>query len=344
MRPEEAARKAKTHVDPPWDAQRAARVQERVFEELKGEPARRNPGRTFMAVAAAACVAVVLALAVWGPWRHRGQLDFADGSCVEPAGDAQVVPVLISDTRIEIEQKHGTVSYDVSKRPGRVFLVHAGAVSIQVLGTSFMVRRADQKVEVQVERGQVRVSRGRHTVLLADGEQVMLDDAQIPKTNESAAGLPEAMKSAFTDGAGGAPEPDTEIDVEALPTVPTGGPVETPSASELFRKADDARAGGNPVAAIASLQKLIRLHPRDPRVTMARFTIGRLHMKQGQPARASAFFEACGAALGGEAVAEASLARSAAGQPAQASALAQRYVDRFPNGPRVEEMRKLAGK
>lgn len=349
MRPDEAGRKVREQVAPPWDDERASRVQERVFEQLAVPQARPRVAsrRPWVALAAAAALAAAVSLVVWAPWTRSGQLEFVDGSHAVPVADAQVMPVLVSDSRIELRQLRGSVTYHVTERPERVFLVRAGAVTIEVLGTAFVVDRYEQKVEVRVERGTVGVSRGSHKVVLVEGERVVLDAGQVPEATDAEAALEPSA------------EPEEVLDPEALPLpedtasgAPTAaGPEPTaagpaasaPSAADLFRAADDARASGNNQKAIALLQDLIRRYPRDPRVTMATFTIGRLHMQSGRPSQAAQAFESCGSALGGEALAEAALARAAAGQSGQAQSLARRYLQQFPDGARAEQMRKLAG-
>jgi len=297
--------------------------------------------RTWVALAAAACLAAVLSIVILEPWSRSSQLDFADGSFAVPFGDAQVVPILVSDTRIELRQARGSVSYEVVPRPERTFVVRAGGVSVQVLGTAFRVDRQDHKVEVRVERGRVEVTRGTHSVVLSAGEHVVLDDAEVPAppavtASVASEGVEDATSSADVAPAHSAAEVDAGAETPPPPTVR--------SAAELFRAADDARASGNTEGAIRLLNDLVRLHPKDPRVTMAVFTIGRLHMQQGRAALAAQSFEACGAALGGEALAEAALARVSAGQSGRAKSLASQYLERYPKGARAKEMERLAGK
>jgi transmembrane sensor len=295
-------------------------------------------------LAAAATLAAALALFVWEPWSHSGTLDFVDGSQAVAAADAELVPLLVSDTRIELRQARGSVAYQVTSRPERLFVVRAGAVTVEVLGTAFVVNRHDGRVEVRVKRGRVRVSRGDHAVVLVDGEQVVLDDTLVPPPVDAVASAVQDEEPALAVSALAPVREAERPDASApAPGAPSATASTVPSAAELFRAADDARASGDSQRAITLLQQLIREHPGDARVTMATFTIGRLYMQRGQAARAAQSFESCGMALGGEALAEAALARSAAGQGGQARTLARRYLDRFPEGARAKEMRRLAG-
>jgi TolA-binding protein len=330
MVPEKAAQSARDHIDPPWDDLRSARVQQRVLAELSSPRPAKRTNRTWLALAAAACLAAALVLILRTPSTPASHLEFADGSIAEPTGDAQVMPVLVSDAHIELKHVRGNVRYEVAHRPDRSFLVRAGAVTVRVIGTSFQVNRHDQKVEVRVQRGRVEVTRGGRSVLLTDGEQVVLDDSEVA----------EPVASADRE----LPADDT-IEVEALPAASdTALPSSVRSAAELFRAADDARGAGNAEGAIQLLGELVRVHPKDPRVTMAVFTMGRLHMQQGRAAQAAQSFESCGNALGGEALAEAALAHASAGNAGRSRTLASQYLERFPEGPRTKEMARLAGR
>jgi transmembrane sensor len=333
MGAERAGRVVRDQVAPAWDDARAARVQQRVLAELAAPSPRsvrtRNPWITLVA---AACLATALAVVVWAPWTRQAALEFVDGSTAQIIGDGQVRPALVSDEQIELEHVRGTVVYDVTPRPNRSFVVRAGGVTIRVLGTAFRVSRVEQKVTVEVQRGRVEVTRGDHAVRLAQGERVVLDDSDDATGQQVAAA---AASSAVV-----------QVDDE-IPSVPASALLPVPperSAAELFRAADDARASGDAERAIQILQELVREHPRDARVAMARFTMGRLHMQQGRAAQAAQAFESCGQAFGGEAWAEAALARSRTGDTSRSKALAERYLQHFPDGPRAGEMARLAGR
>ncbi len=331
MEVERAGRLVRDQVGPAWDDARASRVQQRVIAELSAPPRRSVRTRSpWIALVAAACVAAALAVVVWGPWTRQATLEFVDGSTAQVVGDGQVMPTLVSDARIELEQVRGTVMYDVTPRPGRTFVVRAGGVAVRVLGTAFQVSRLDQKVTVEVQRGSVEVTRGDHAVTLSQGERVVLEDDATKQT-------PAAEATASSAG----------VAVDEIPLVPASALLPVPSvrsAAELFRAADDARASGDAERAIQLLQELVREHPRDPRGTMARFTMGRLHMQQGRAAQAAQAFESCGQAFGGEAWAEAALARSSTGDAARSKELAERYLQHFPEGPRAREMARLVGR
>jgi TolA-binding protein len=352
MRPSEAGRVSRERIDVPWDDLRAARVQRTVLAGIRlGTVGARPRPRVWVAGAAAAVLAVLAVLLVyarpWPLWPLR--VDFADGSTVVPDRGARVIPAVVSPDRIEVEQVSGVASYEVAPRPDRVFVVRAGVVRVEVIGTSFRVERSGGTVRVRVARGRVLVSRGDRTMVLGANEEISLAEDD-----------PRGEVTSTGPASGPAPVTSGEASAPAAPAVPASAPTtddthppdmaqpaEGPTAAELFRLADDARARGDTAAAVRLLRELVRRYPRDGRVTMGLFTIGRLERARGSPAEAARAFEACSGAqgagaLGGEALAEAALARAAAGDPSRARTLAARYLAALPGGPRAGEMSRLA--
>lgn len=141
-----------------------------------------------------------------------------------------------------------------------------------------------------------------------------------------------------------APSSSTGSDDRGPGAAPSGTTTasDDPGPAELFRRADSARAAGNTTEALRLLNLLVARHPKDGRVTLAVFTIGRLQSQRGEHARAAATFESLGSALGGEALAEAALSYAAAGQSGKAKTLALQYASRFPEGPRARQIARLA--
>jgi transmembrane sensor len=72
----------------------------------------------------------------------------------------------------------GEAYFDISQRPGQPFLVHSGALTTRVLGTTFNVRAypADKSIEVTVTEGKVQVlEAGRSMGLLTNNQQLHYD-------------------------------------------------------------------------------------------------------------------------------------------------------------------------
>lgn len=356
MRPEEAAELAKKRPVP-WDDLRAARVQRRVLAEVRSRRGgARRPGFSRPVAWAVAAAALLVALVVVVARLPRGgapaRLDFADGSFVTLDASAKVVPSVISPDRIEVRQSQGSASYEITPHPERLFVVLFDDVRVEVLGTAFRVEPIEKAVRVSVQRGHVRVSRGSRTVSLLAGEDVTLGNADPARSAdaERSAGLPaEAPPSPQPSSAPSSTSslPVAETAAPAAtpkleqPPIASGTGVEDPGPAELFRRADSARAAGNTTEALRLLNLLAARYPRDGRRALAVFTVGRLEAQRGNHARAAAAFESLGSSFGGEALAEAALSYSAAGQSGKAKTLATQYSSQFPEGPRARQLARL---
>lgn len=88
---------------------------------------------------------------------HEVQL--ADGSTLE-LNTATALRAEFSSRERAIVLTRGEALFQVAKDPVRPFLVHAGAVSVRAVGTSFVVHRRPDAVEVLVTEGRVEVSAG----------------------------------------------------------------------------------------------------------------------------------------------------------------------------------------
>ncbi|NUP05012.1 MAG: tetratricopeptide repeat protein [Polyangiaceae bacterium] len=357
MHPTDTGNLAKKSIVAPWDDLRSVRVQRRVLEELRvGRASKsrsdwRRVGRWFgAAVAVAALVALVVFVRDAFPTRstevatsHEPRLELADGSVVTLASSAdgtstaRVVVAQVSSERIVVNHLQGTATYDIAKNPNRVFVVNIDDARVEVLGTSFRIEKLDHAVRVAVLEGRVQVTRQERSVVLVGGEDVTFGNVGYsPPAGATSRPTGPSAPTATGPAEGQPPSPSASAGPSA------SAPAAAPTAAQLFRQADDARGRGDVVEALGLLRKLVSDYPRDPRVGLAMFTIGRLEMQRGNPASAAEAFESCGAAMGGEAIAEAALARSRAGDAAKARALASEYLKRFPEGARAAEMEKLA--
>ena len=366
MRPEEAAELAKKRPVP-WDDLRAARVQRRVLAEVRSRRGgARRPGFSRPVAWAVAAAALLVALVVVVARLPRGgapaRLDFADGSFVTLDASAKVVPSVISPDRIEVRQSQGSASYEITPHPERLFVVLFDDVRVEVLGTAFRVEPIEKAVRVSVQRGHVRVSRGSRTVSLLAGEDVTLGNADPARSAdaERSAGLPAEAPPSSPASPSSPLSPSSSSSSSSsssLPVAETAAPTATPKLeqppiasgaaegdpgpAELFRRADSARSAGNTTEALRLLNLLAARYPRDGRRALAVFTVGRLEAQRGNHARAAAAFESLGSSFGGEALAEAALSYSAAGQSGKAKTLATQYSSQFPEGPRARQLARL---
>jgi transmembrane sensor len=81
----------------------------------------------------------------------------ADGSVVELNADAAIV-VEYSVTRRAVKLTRGEAHFAVAKDPSRPFVVSAGGVDVQAVGTEFSVGFATKQIDVLVTEGRVTVA------------------------------------------------------------------------------------------------------------------------------------------------------------------------------------------
>lgn len=134
---------------------------------------RRAPRRRMPWAAAAAVVGIAL---LGGWWMLRGGLDLAvpsrqyvsavgenrdiqlpDGTAVQ-LGAASTLTARYARGRRDIDLRNGEAFFTVTHDGSRPFMVAAGPLRIEDLGTAFNVRRTGQRVNVAVTEGRVRLS------------------------------------------------------------------------------------------------------------------------------------------------------------------------------------------
>lgn len=84
----------------------------------------------------------------------------ADGSVVELNAAAEII-VDFSPARRAVRLVRGEAHFAVAKDPGRPFVVSAGGVDVQAVGTEFSVGVAARQIEVLVTEGRVSVAHAR---------------------------------------------------------------------------------------------------------------------------------------------------------------------------------------
>ena len=128
---------------------------------------RRIYGWSFTALAAAALV--VLAFVPFRPgesaapiapgWVQKpDRLTLPDGSVVELNALAAIVPDFTAARR-NVRLVAGTALFTVAKDPSRPFVVTAGGVTVQAVGTEFCVEFDPKNIDVLVTEGRVKVER-----------------------------------------------------------------------------------------------------------------------------------------------------------------------------------------
>ncbi|MFN0255412.1 FecR family protein [Pedobacter ureilyticus] len=79
-----------------------------------------------------------------------------------------------SNRKVELEQ--GEVFFDVAHDRSHPFVIDIKGVKVEVVGTSFNIKRFKNAVEVIVETGVVKVSKDSQQLKLLKGESIMLAD------------------------------------------------------------------------------------------------------------------------------------------------------------------------
>jgi transmembrane sensor len=320
----DAARRA----SPAWSPARQQQVSWAVMSRI--EKARRRRPLLVLSLGgalAAAAVAIV--------WQHGHQKVLPAVASVSPLAsglsdgtrivmdDAATVlrKTVEADDDVLFELESGGARFEVARRPSRTFRVHAGDVTVQVIGTGFRMRRVEAHCQVAVEHGRVLVSWWGGSRELGAGEQGTFPPE--PPVPAVAARAP-------------APAPGHVGRRAAAPPGAAG-------ADALFARADRARAEGDPELALSTLRELRERFPRDPRAGAAAFTMGRLLLESLRRPReaAAAFAEARAQARGDSMLAEDALAREvealhASGDRAGAHAHAELYRSLYPHGLRLQ--------
>lgn len=214
-----------------------------------------------------------------------------DGTHVdlEPLTDLEARRVV--GEAVDLELRRGRASFDVSHNPKRQFRVHAGDVTVSVLGTRFSVTRDGQRVDVAVERGKVAVDDGVGVVFLLPGERWsggLNRGPVVPGVAPSSVAAPGGVApSGAVPPQIDEPQPSVEeaiTDVpsspdSASPTARSSSPLELPETShakQLFDASREARRSGDSRRAAQLLQELVTAYPRDPRAGLAAFELGRI--------------------------------------------------------------------
>ena len=152
--------------------------------------------RRFFAVAVAATL-VLASSGVYLVLSSNGQryvtpiggitsVPMADGSNVTLNTDSQI-RIALTDSERRVELGHGEAFFEVSKDPGRPFIVRAGSKRVIAVGTKFSDRREGDDIEVVVTEGRVRVEdRAARRDSRADGSaDVFLTPGSIARAGEA---------------------------------------------------------------------------------------------------------------------------------------------------------------
>lgn len=292
-----------------------------------------------------------------------------DGSTLSSPSEGRLEVLANEPERMLLLLSQGTVTFDVEPGGPRRWTIECGMVSVEVVGTRFTLSRDEGHVAVAVEHGRVLVRGERvpdHVARLGAGErlEVHAETAAPVVVEEPAPSAlpideppiePAAAEHTGRASSTSAPTRATWRDLardsrwnEAWSALPESMTTLTARAQvdELLALADVARLSGHPAEAVAPLTRLVEEHPNDPNAGLAAFSLGRVEETLHHPARAAMAY-ARAESLGlpedliGDVLARRASALERAASHAEAEAVAQRYLDRIPDGPRAAEMREI---
>jgi transmembrane sensor len=290
--------------------------------------------------------------------QSSGKVHYSDGSVAELASTGSVVhldqqtPGFVSSTVVS-----GRARFDVVHNHARTFEVHAGDVSVRVLGTAFVVERSGSGAHVSVERGRVRVSWPGGQVLLGVGEAGDYPPPLPPRATPEPEGSAVPVESLDTE-APSADVPSAEPHVwrdlahrgeynkafAALRRTPNDVREEP---ADLLLAADVARLSSHPAQAVAPLKRVCERYAKDARAPVAAFTLGRVLLDDlGRASEAASAFDLAARLWPSGPLASDALAREAealkrAGQLPQARAVAQKYLALHPGGRHAASLRAM---
>jgi transmembrane sensor len=301
----------------------------------------------------------------WFQLSARPSMTFADGSTADMLGSESVLRVIgSSPQRVEVAMDRGRSRFDVVRNPKRTFRVVSGDVTIEVVGTRFLVERRERDVLVEVDRGKVRVLYSGGERLLTPGESGTFplhaaasnDVAELPSPELALEPTPASNQATPPDEP--APTGNRHKNWRAIAEqgnyeaayqeIRAGGEHAMRDVpEELMLAADVARWSHHSQAAIPLLQRVIRDHRRDPRCQLAAFTLGRVYLEElGRPREAAQAFAQArtldpAGPLANDALAHEVESWSRTGDLRLARTRAEEYLRTYPSGAHAAAVRRF---
>jgi len=237
-----------------------------------------------------------------------------DGSKITLSPGASVEPRSNDDHLLALQQLRGRVHYDVTPGGPRRWTIacgqgaHEGAVTVEVVGTSFDVDTSEEHVRVDVRHGvvivrgagvpegQARLGAGASIDVPAHVRNVgdLRDsDEPAPSTTATTTQVPAETAAAAAHAASAPPPAHTagaawqqlaargEHGAAYAELGPNGLANATSSAAtvdELLALADIARLSGHPRDAVPPLERIVSAHSGDARASLAALTLGRVEL------------------------------------------------------------------
>lgn len=288
---------------------------------------------------------------------------FDDGSQVELGRETQLDVLQSTEHLFAVALRSGQAFFSVVPGGPRAWRVECGPVSVDVVGTRFLVARGSDFIRVQVERGRVLVSGegvpDRVARVNANESIAVRFGTTAPVLTASAGARPPIAAPDPAPPGGVAPPParsaghrDERPDPEQsrtpeIPAQPGAAPAREPDVVDtLLQQADAARRNADPARAAGLLRRVVNEFPRDSRVAISEFTLGRLCLDSlGEPHQAVSHFErALGSGIPGALAEDAQgllvEARARAGDQQGALIAATRYRALYPAGRHLSDIER----
>ena len=277
--------------------------------------------------------------------------------------DGSRITTLVEDTPIAISQRsprsivvemgEGKARYVISRHPERTFRVEAMGAAVEVLGTIFVIETSEREVRVEVEEGTVRVEAlDQEPVVLRAPDTYVI--TLVSSEQERAAHEARATRRPRR-----APSSSPSHDIKRWRALVRGqkyaqayehmpARAQLMSADDLMLAADVMRFTGRHDEAIKLFEIVAKSHAKTTRAGTAQFEIGRILERRRDMRGAARAFGRVGDHNAPRATAEDALVRQIrawhyAGDHARARAQATRYLELYPDGYRVEEVRRYGG-
>lgn len=235
----------------PLDDERLTNIERRLVVRVSELSERRDvrAPRRLLAFAGIACA---VAVAGFVGWKLRGESTPASAPASErfvmkggalDLGDARITGTDFAVTRTPgltvVDMQPGRLDLDIDHQPGRVFVVKAGNVEIEDIGTRFSVDYDGTHVEVRVTEGEVKVKHAGKDELLTAGDAWTIALGRIAITELDALPTGDALATADAPREHAALAEDSHIAAEAREGASSAsglGTRRTPAGSDASRK------------------------------------------------------------------------------------------------------------
>lgn len=284
-------------------------------------------------------------------------LRLPDGSSLQAEPGAELALLSLTPDRLHLTLGSGVVDFHVVPGGHRAWVIDAGLVEVQVIGTRFTVARSPDAVEVRVREGRVRVKGAQ----VPDGQRELGpgESLRIPALSaapvsaapaQSPAPVPVVAPTEVSPAPERSPARAKARSISAHPDPAPEAVDETkapaPSLDDWLAEAEAARGRGDNSIAAERWALALTHFPDAPSMSLIAFRLGRLRLEAlGQPDLAAEAIEQALSlglprALEEDAYARLVEAYAKAQDPARARDAKARYRAAFPDPRRRAEVEK----